>query len=176
MRGYNLALMFAPVASSEMGFAFANRSALLVGLNQFSSALTDIDFALQNNFPANLQTKLEARREKCQANIGDETEKGSEIRKYFYETFFTLKNPHPQIPTAEDCVKIDFREDRGRRVVATEAVPAGWTQSATISSKHVSHLSLSPILKCMLNFFCSNQEQIVSSCFFLVVDRNSNFD
>ncbi len=133
MRGYNLALMFAPCKSQELGIAFANRSALLVQLKRYNAALND----LENSFhfiPDNLKDKLEQRRMKCQTasceNISAEQEKESDLIKkgneYFYNTFFKLKNPNPNIPNAENWVKIDYKEDRGRFIVATETVPAGW--------------------------------------------------
>lgn len=50
--------------------AYANRSACLVHLGDYSLALADIDLALENGYPVDLRYKLLERRAKCLQAIG----------------------------------------------------------------------------------------------------------
>uniref|UniRef100_A0A183B0C8 MYND-type domain-containing protein n=1 Tax=Echinostoma caproni TaxID=27848 RepID=A0A183B0C8_9TREM len=58
---YNKALM-AAVDDEQKSFVYANRALVLASLNMHSSALKDIERALQHNYPADRQPRLLARR------------------------------------------------------------------------------------------------------------------
>ncbi len=70
--------------------AFANRSAALVHLADYTKALTDIDQALNNGYPAELRYKLAERQAKCMMALGkptDEVAKACELAiKYVGES------------------------------------------------------------------------------------------
>ena len=61
---YNVAIMFAEPTGEELGLAFANPSALLLEIKDPSGALTDMDLAIQHNYPEGLMPKLTKRRER----------------------------------------------------------------------------------------------------------------
>ena len=62
---YNMALIFAEKDTQSVGFAYANRAAVLVSLGHFEEATQDIDSALKNKYPESQATKLEQRKDRC---------------------------------------------------------------------------------------------------------------
>jgi hypothetical protein len=129
LRGYNLAITFAPQESPELGLGFGNRSALFLHMKEHKLAVEDIRLALSHKFPSHLTDKLLQRRDKCEKLLAEEnTEKlddHEESKRYCEENYFRLKSPHKNIPNAEDWVEITLEADRGRKLVATKDVPAG---------------------------------------------------
>ncbi|XP_044017331.1 SET and MYND domain-containing protein DDB_G0273589-like [Aphidius gifuensis] len=62
---YTKSMAFAPIKSREYSLACANRSAVLFECNWFEDCLTDINHALENNYPDNLKAKLYLRKACC---------------------------------------------------------------------------------------------------------------
>ncbi|XP_065209611.1 SET and MYND domain-containing protein 4-like [Planococcus citri] len=69
IRFYSQSILKAPQNGSEsnqeMPVYFANRSAALYHLKEYTLALKDIDFAMANNYPKDLQHKLLDRKARC---------------------------------------------------------------------------------------------------------------
>ncbi|XP_037031831.1 SET and MYND domain-containing protein 4-like [Bradysia coprophila] len=131
LRGYTLAIMFAPMNSEELGLAYGNRSALFVQMKEHHSALQDIKLALACPYPESLKNKLLDRQKKCNDLIirNDNTrlksEKNSIGKKYCDENVLRLKTPNPFVTNAEEFVTINYTKERGRRLVVNRNIAAG---------------------------------------------------
>lgn len=134
LRGYNLAIMFAPINGEELGLAYGNRSALFVQMKDPYSGLCDIEQALSCSYPELLKNKLLDRQRKCNHLILQKEESNEEKlkndskingRRYCEENVLRLKNANPSIPNAEDFVTIDYAKERGRRLIVNRTVSAG---------------------------------------------------
>lgn len=62
---YTKSIAYAPPGSRELSLAFANRSAVLFEAKWFEDCLSDINLALENNYPDDLKTKLYFRKANC---------------------------------------------------------------------------------------------------------------
>ena len=132
---YNVALLFAPPNSPELGLAYANRSVPLHALGMTEEALTDIQLALDNNYPLDKRGKLNIRKTNYQKLVMDrgmnnpdlETKLKSELEKRncFYHEMFRVKNPSPSAQAMEECVEIKSTELHGRLLVATTDIAMG---------------------------------------------------
>ena len=143
-RGYNLAVAFGRPGEEELGLAFANRSALFLHIKEPQLALRDIELALQNSFPSQLQSKLAEREKKCRACIenqqvqGQEQQDGRSEEEIFCESkFFKLKKPSKSIVGAEDFVRLTNTPGRGRCLTVSGDVKAGVIFS-NVKSQNVS--------------------------------------
>ena len=149
IRGYNLAIVFGRPGGEEISLAFANRAAILLHIKEPELALKDIQLAEENKFPEKLKDKLIERKKKCEVMILElerkrkETEelspeeghgKGESsmakkkkkfVQDYCQNEFFTLRQASQSVIGAEDFVRIDSSEARGRRVVVDKDVKAG---------------------------------------------------
>lgn len=132
LRGYNLAIMFAPINSEELGLAHGNRSALFLQINEPHSTLKDIELALNCPHSDNLKCKLLDRRRKSNDLISrkcsdwDVKNQSRSIgRKYCEEHVLRLKSHNPSVTNAEEFVTIDYTKERGRRLVVSKNIPAG---------------------------------------------------
>jgi len=65
LRFYTKSVAFAPARSELLAFAYANRSAALLGLAKYQECLLDINRAFQENYPPALKKKLVDRKKKC---------------------------------------------------------------------------------------------------------------
>nr|XP_029723930.1 SET and MYND domain-containing protein 4-like [Aedes albopictus] len=75
---YNESICCACADSEDLGIGFANRSAVFYDLREYEFALENIRLARQNNYPARLSSKLEARELNCRMRIEAE---GRDFRK-----------------------------------------------------------------------------------------------
>ena len=134
---YNLAIMFAPANSEELGLAYANRAAVLMKLEDFQGSLADVDLAVRNNYPSGSIQKLKERRSKCERMLKkkeaeNDPEEKNEVqsdranrRKFCEGILFKVKKPNPSMPAAEDFVHVKYDEVKGRHLVVTRDIPAG---------------------------------------------------
>jgi len=60
-------------SGEELALAYANRSAALVQIEDYESALSDITFALRANYPKDLQYKLYERRGRCHVALQEDS-------------------------------------------------------------------------------------------------------
>ena len=129
IRGYNLAILFAPIGTTELGLAYANRSAVFLELNQYDQCLRDIELAVKNGYPQHLKPKLVERQLKCETKSNLERDimktEYTEVKEYCDTKLFRLSSPNPKIPSAEDFISISIHKERGRELITTRAVPPG---------------------------------------------------
>ena len=77
LRKYSESVAFSPThteGNQELALAYANRSAVLFHLKQYSQCLMDIRLSLEAGYPINLQYKLYDRQGKCHLLLGQTTE------------------------------------------------------------------------------------------------------
>ena len=105
-----------------MGFAYANRSAVLVELGHFEEALEDIELAVKNNYSKSQVEKLVRRKNKCEKRIQtkqveyleidpkvrNEMEDEIQRMKYMRDGMFQVEKPNSFIPGAADFVEIKY--------------------------------------------------------------------
>ncbi|XP_044020554.1 SET and MYND domain-containing protein 4-like isoform X4 [Aphidius gifuensis] len=65
IEAYTKSIAFAPVGSSELSLAYANRSAVLFKARLYQDCLLDIERALKSGYPDKLKTKLFLRQSLC---------------------------------------------------------------------------------------------------------------
>ncbi|XP_066260518.1 SET and MYND domain-containing protein 4-like [Euwallacea similis] len=102
-----------------LGLAYAGRAEVLFEKGYFREALQDIERALHNNYPKNLEVKLLEKKLKAEASQNNQPP-----RKY-YENTPTLNQPNPKIPCASNHVEIQRDTYGGRHIVATTNIEAG---------------------------------------------------
>lgn len=67
---YTASIAFAPNKSKELALGFANRSAVKFSSGEYSSCITDIDYALTGEYPDHLKYKLYERKGRCLQQMG----------------------------------------------------------------------------------------------------------
>lgn len=67
---YTASIAFAPNKSKELALGFANRSAVKFSSGEYSSCITDIDYALAGEYPDHLKYKLYERKGRCLQQMG----------------------------------------------------------------------------------------------------------
>ena len=136
---YNLALIFAQKGTQSVGFAHANRSAVLVELGRFEEALQEVDSALKNNYPEARVEKLKKRSDRCQKSIQQKHDEylamDAQVRKDMEAEMQKMRNirdemlkvekSNPLMPAAADFVEIKYDTAQGRHLVVNQDVPAG---------------------------------------------------
>ncbi|XP_044005663.1 SET and MYND domain-containing protein 4-like [Aphidius gifuensis] len=65
IEAYTKSIAYAPVGSSELSLAYANRSAVLFKAGLYNDCLLDIERSLKIGYPDNLKTKLHIRQSLC---------------------------------------------------------------------------------------------------------------
>ncbi|XP_044005661.1 SET and MYND domain-containing protein 4-like [Aphidius gifuensis] len=65
IEAYTKSIAYAPVGSSELSLAYANRSAVLFKAGFYNDCLLDIERSLKIGYPDNLKTKLHIRQSLC---------------------------------------------------------------------------------------------------------------
>lgn len=70
---YTASIAFAPNKSKELALGFANRSAVKFSIGEYSSCITDIDYALTGEYPDHLKYKLYERKGRCLQQMGMNT-------------------------------------------------------------------------------------------------------
>ena len=131
--------MFAEEETQAVGFAYANRAAVLVSLGHFEEAILDVELALKNKYPESQAEKLVKRKERCEKAIRKQQEEyltiQPEVRKEIEDEvkkikamsdeMFRLQNPNPLIPAAADFVEIKYDSIQGRHLAVNQDTPAG---------------------------------------------------
>jgi len=71
---YSESIICAPEFGPELSLAYGNRSASLFHLGDYNAALKDVEMALSNKYPRNLEYKMLQRQAQCLVRIGRYTE------------------------------------------------------------------------------------------------------
>lgn len=124
---YNQSLCFAESGSENVGYAYANRSAVFYELGLFDNCLHNIQQAKQNNYPAANLAKLDKRMETCletmnnRANLQD-TMSVSVGAEYFYK--LTRKSSE-RLPFIADCLELKCDANFGRYIITNSPLKPG---------------------------------------------------
>ena len=82
---YTVSAMHAPPASEALALAYANRSAVLVQMKKYSSALKDIRLSVEAGYPTKLRYKLQQRKLQCLLQLGQvDGDWGEQINEYLH--------------------------------------------------------------------------------------------
>ena len=136
---YNLALIFAEKDTQSVGFAYANRAAVLVSMGHFKEAIQDVDLALKNKYPEAQAEKLVQRKGRCEkavekneqeystmdSKVKKEMEAEIQKLKKMRDDMLKVQNPNPLIPAAADFIEIKYDKVQGRHLAVNQDVSAG---------------------------------------------------
>lgn len=118
----------------ELALGYANRSAVLLELEQYEECIRDIDLALKFGYPKSSQEKLRNRKKKCEAALKTGPyEKLLTSRCSCREVALT----NAQILGASDVVDLDFSPAKGRHLVAKTDIRPGKTYSTCFAGKGI---------------------------------------
>ena len=178
---YNVALLFAPPDSLELGLAYANRSVPLHALGMTEEALKDIQLALDNSYPLEKRGKLNIRKSSYEklvtdrqtSNVDLETKLKSELdkRNSFYHEMFRIKQPNPMAPAMEDSVEIRSTEAHGRLLVATTDIDMGTHCVHRCAAKIIWSISM-----ILMETLLTGKTVLVESPFASVLKQALNWD
>jgi tetratricopeptide (TPR) repeat protein len=117
---YNESLCLAEAGSENLGYAYANRSAVYFELRVFDKCLKNVEAAMENHYPEKSWEILKKRQEKCQ-------QLSSQQEKLFNPwNFFKLSHPpNEKIPYIADCLQVKTSDKFGRYVVTNKALKVG---------------------------------------------------
>lgn len=102
---YNEALRYAEIGSSQMGMAYANRSAVFLKTKLYKACLDNIKLARDHNFPEERHPKLINRETECKASMN-----ASMAMEEPWNGFFKLTyQPNPRFPFLADCLELKAR-------------------------------------------------------------------
>ena len=124
LSSYTKSIAFAPVDSEELAFGYSNRSALLLHLFQFENCLIDIDRALKIAKSEKLKEKLVSRKANCLKLQKEYIGKHPEIQNGQFKRP-VIKEYSKEIPSASECVTLEFDEIMGSRLIATRDIEVG---------------------------------------------------
>lgn len=116
---YNASLCYSTNDSENLGFAYANRSAVCFEMKKYRECLQNIKYAKKNYPPAN-QHVLKSREEKC-VNLMRK-EKNTPNKWDFFKLSFEARKTNPQFA---DILELKCNDKFGRFIVTKEDIPAG---------------------------------------------------
>ena len=154
LRAYNLSLCFSPVGSVEYYQSLANRSALFYQQRQFQRCQSDLLLVFESSVDDGrihqLQEKLQSRLDRCLAELREKN--GEEWKEELEKPlkYFQLKNPNPAVPSAEDTVKVETSQSRGRHVITKKFIPPGITLAIQITIGMLINLSCTISILCKI--------------------------
>ncbi|XP_051903055.1 SET and MYND domain-containing protein 4 isoform X2 [Hippocampus zosterae] len=106
---YSQGVCLSPQSSEQLSLCYANRSAALYHLQHYQDALEDVSDAEKSGYPPALAHKLAARRAQCRARLPSSS---------------VAAEPDDRSGTSPK-VAVRFSPEKGRHMVATEAIAAG---------------------------------------------------
>lgn len=114
------ALCFA-VSKENLAYAYANRSAICFQYKKYKECLQNIQWARENDYPADKAQKLIEREEKCKSHL-----KAQEEDEEAVKNFLQLSYPaNPKIPFIVDCLEMRANGKFGRGIFTTRDLKAG---------------------------------------------------
>lgn len=118
---YNESLCFAETGSENLGFAYANRSAVFFEMKLYENCLSNIELAKLHNYPENSFEILNKREARCKELMKNEIQKSSSPW-----SFFKLSHPpNKKIPFIADCLEVKINEKFGRHVITNKNLKVG---------------------------------------------------
>lgn len=120
---YNDSLLAAESGTSNLGLAYANRSAVYIEMRMFERCLRNIELAKQNNYPEKDFEILTKRREKC---LELSKHQKDDLKSADVKDLFKLSYPsNSRLSYVADCVDLKVDKKFGRHIVANRALKAG---------------------------------------------------
>lgn len=120
---YNESLCHAEPESKNIGFAYANRSALYCEAKVYDKCLNNIALAKQNNYPQEKWDKLQSREEKCLEMI---KRRNNESKAPDTVEFMNLSYPPNEIlPFVANCLELKIDDQFGRHIVTNRPLRVG---------------------------------------------------
>jgi len=117
---FNQSLSFAPPNSSQLGLAYANRSAVYLEMKQFDLCLDNIRLARGNKYQN--EDKLRQREQRC-IDMKNNSDLDPLLEK---EEFFKLSYPaNENIPFIVNCIELRQNQEFGLHIVATKDLNPG---------------------------------------------------
>lgn len=161
------ALMFAE-SKESLALAYANRSFCFLDLKKYDEALLNIQWAKENNYPAENMHKLIEREEKCKQLKAEQTfDPIDELHEFFKLSY----PPNPNVPFVADCLYLGPTKKHGRRGIFTsrDLKPGDIVSNEKSAFSHVgrnyTHLRCCQCLKGkMLNLIPCTKSAILMFC------------
>lgn len=121
MEWYNQSLRFATEGSENICLGFANRSACFFHLAKYDQCMTDINLAIQHNYPAQLTHKLEERLAHClqQMSLVDPDDSDTMLLSKTTKLSFPANKNYAGLA---DVLDIRYNEKFGRHIVANSDI------------------------------------------------------
>ncbi|XP_021944915.1 SET and MYND domain-containing protein 4 [Folsomia candida] len=134
LRGYNLAIAFAPPDSAEITLALEKRASLLLQLGYPELAQFDIH-AVASNPAYPLKSMKSAQKlidlqTRCSALVHSRSKKAQTIRRnvearFVENNFYHIRSRNSRVENVSECCNIDYDPYCGRRIVVTRNVEPG---------------------------------------------------
>lgn len=116
---YNASLCYSP-AGSNLGHAYANRSAVCFEIKRYQECLENIKLARSNNYPKENFNTLKLREEKCREIIRKQKEKNDKWK--FFKLSYKPNKFNPQIA---EILELRNNEKFGRYIVTSSDIEVG---------------------------------------------------
>lgn len=120
---YNESLCQAEVGSSDVGLAFANRSAVYYEVKLFEKCLKNIQLAKTNGYSVNNFAVLDKRAERCaeQMKAGCDASKAENP----FDSIKLTYAANPKLPFVADCLEIKKSPKFGRYIITNSNLRVG---------------------------------------------------
>lgn len=117
---YNESLCFSEPDNINLGFAYANRSAVYFEMKLFDNCLRNIELARRNFYPEKDKIILKQREDKCNELRSHKNQLSDPWR-----TFKLTYPPNKKLPFVVDCLEMVTNEKYGRHIVTNRALKVG---------------------------------------------------
>lgn len=121
MLKYNESLCFAEPESENVGFAYANRSAIYFEKKLYEKCLRNIEMAKKHRYPESNFQILDKREEKCKELMKQEMGKSSDPWSFFKLSY----PPHKKIPFIAEALESKSSPKFGRYVITNRSLKVG---------------------------------------------------
>lgn len=125
LESYNQSLCFAELASSTIGIAYANRSAVYFELQLYKNCLSNIEMARENHYPQENLEKLNKREALCFEMINNNLRSKREDEQIGNEHFNLSYKPNENLPFIADCLELKSDEKFGRYIATKRPLKPG---------------------------------------------------
>lgn len=125
LESYNQSLCFAESGSSNVGLAYANRSAVFFELSLFDNCLHNIQLAKQNNYPAENMQKLDERIEVCLELMNNKEKLEDLSTPVGIEYFKLTRTASEKLPYIADCLEMKSDKNFGRYITTKSSLKPG---------------------------------------------------
>lgn len=125
LESYNQSLCFAESASSAIGMAYANRSAVYFELQLFKNCLSNIEMARKNHYPEENLDKLHKREALCFEMIKNNLSLKREDKPIGIEHFNLSYEPNKSLPFIADCLELKADDTFGRYITTNRPLKPG---------------------------------------------------